>query len=163
MQKNIGIIGLVIFAVLVLVIIWAVRGRPAGEEPGTVAPIPAATTAQTPTSPTRAPSATISPAAGLQSTAIPAGAVTVSITASGFSQPSVTVPVPVGGSVTFTNADTAPHQVASNPHPIHTNFPELNGPVLSAGQSHAVTFTRAGTFGYHDHLNPGIQGTILVQ
>lgn len=160
-MKNTGIVGLVIAIILVVVIIWAVRGRPAGEEPGTVAPAPAATTTPAITSPTRAPSPTISPAAGLQSTAIPAGAVTVSIAASGFSPPSVTVPV--GGSVTFTNAETAPHQVASIPHPIHTNFPELNGPVLSAGQSRAVTFTRAGTFGYHDHLNPGLQGTVVVQ
>ncbi len=84
---------------------------------------------------------------------------TVRFTASGVAPTSVTA---AGGDcVAFENQDTAPHQPASNPHPTHTQCPELNAPgPLTQG----MTFTTAvlsgpKTCGWHDHLNPPATGT----
>lgn len=74
-----------------------------------------------------------------------------------------TITISVGGSVTFTNGDSAAHQVMSAPHPVHTNFPPLNVGVIGAGESRTVVFAQSGTFLYHDHLNPGITGKVVVQ
>lgn len=91
----------------------------------------------------------------------PVGAMTVAISASGFAPATLTVKV--GDTVIFTNNDAANHQVASAVHPTHLIYPPLNGPVLAPGMSHTVAFTSAGTFKYHDHLNPGLTGRIVVQ
>lgn len=77
-----------------------------------------------------------------------------------------TLTVGFGSRVTITNNDTAPHEFASNPHPVHTDCPELNAPLLMTGQSFTATMaSKAETCGYHDHLNPtnaAFQGTIIV-
>lgn len=92
---------------------------------------------------------------------VSAGSV-VSITATGFSPATVTVPK--GSTVTFRNGDTKPHWVASNPHPVHTGLAGFDaGAPIPPGQTYVFQFTQAGTFGYHDHLNPGVQGQVVVQ
>ena len=77
-----------------------------------------------------------------------------------------TLTVGFGGKVTITNNDGKPHEFSSNPHPVHTDCPELNAPVLTTGQSFTATMaSRAETCGFHDHLDPtnaAFQGTILV-
>ncbi|MBI4090287.1 MAG: amidase [Candidatus Kerfeldbacteria bacterium] len=86
----------------------------------------------------------------------------VSITSSGFSPATLTVGV--GGTVTWTNSDSARHQPATDPHPTHTGlagFDAIGG--LSQGETFQFTFTRAGTFPYHDHTFPLRQGTVIVQ
>ncbi len=87
---------------------------------------------------------------------------TVTVTSSGFSPAVVTVKV--GDTVTFVNNDSGAHWPASNPHPTHTGlsgFDALRG--LTAGQSYSFTFTRVGTFGYHDHLNVLLTGMVIVE
>src|ERR1700736_1043816 len=37
-----------------------------------------------------------------------------------------TINVPVGTQVTFVNQDSRPHEMYSDPHPIHTDCPDLN-------------------------------------
>lgn len=104
--------------------------------------------------PTTSPSVSPSPA-----TPVP---VTVSITDEGF-EPS-TVTIPVGTKVTFVNNGQALHWPASDPHPIHTGlsgFDARKG--LATGESYSFTFTKAGTFGMHDHLNFRLKGSIVVQ
>lgn len=87
--------------------------------------------------------------------------VEVSITRTGYVQPSATVNV--GDTVRWTNTDTVNHSVTSNPHPSHTDFPSLNSGTISSGLTWSLTFNQAGTFGYHDHVaSPGTQGTIIV-
>jgi plastocyanin len=75
--------------------------------------------------------------------------------------------IAVGQAVTFVNNDSVNHEMASNPHPIHTDCPEINVGLLVPGQSRAsATFTRAVTCGYHDHLDPfnsRLMGTIVVR
>jgi len=93
-------------------------------------------------------------------------AATVSITASGVSPKSVTVPV--GSSVMFVNNDSRQHDMTSDPHPTHSDCPSVNiVGTLEVGQSRATAaMTPAKTCGYHDHndsTNTSMQGTIVVQ
>jgi plastocyanin len=97
-------------------------------------------------------------------------AYTVEITASGFS-PSM-VAISAGDTVAFVNRDSAAHWPASDPHPIHTGYPEPGGCIgskfdactgLAQGESFTFTFTHKGSWGYHDHLNPTLRGTVIVQ
>src|SRR5919109_242652 len=62
------------------------------------------------------------------------GGSTITITSSGVSPRSVTVAA--GSRVTFVNNDSRPHDMASNPHPEHTDCPALNDVgFLQPGQS----------------------------
>jgi plastocyanin len=80
---------------------------------------------------------------------------------SGFSPAVITVKS--GGSLTFKNSSNATIQVDSNPHPEHTDNPELNVGVISPGGSKSVTLTRTGTWTIHNHLDPSHQATVVVQ
>lgn len=68
-----------------------------------------------------------------------------------------------GDAVVFTNLDSMPHQVDSNPHPIHTDHTELNGPTITTGQTFSVTLNNVGTYNFHCHLHSSMQGTIIVE
>lgn len=93
-----------------------------------------------------------------------ATSVTISLTPSGVTPASVTV-VP-GARVTFANNDAVPHEIASMPHPVHTDCPELNvGLILPGASATAVMANRSGTCRFHDHLDPfntAFQGAIVV-
>lgn len=66
------------------------------------------------------------------------------------------VAISVGQSVTFVNNDSRGRQIASDPHPNHTDCPAINAVgLLQPGQSrptHALTTVR--TCGFHDHDDP---------
>ncbi len=160
MQKGLLIGIVIVVAILAIGAFWMFQSRPAGESLSlpTVSPLDTTGGLSSPL-PTRAPTTpTGSPQA---SPAASATAITVSSTATGFSPEEVTVPV--NGTVTFVNNDTRQHQPSSAPHPLHTEYPGLNSPVLAAGESFTATLTRAGTFTVHDHLNPGLRATITVR
>lgn len=96
----------------------------------------------------------------------PSGA-TITIGANGAISPSQ-VTVAVGQSVTFVNNDTSTHVMSSDPHPTHTDCPEINAvSALLPGQTKATNaFPAARTCGFHDHNNPGaaaLQGRIVIQ
>lgn len=110
------------------------------------------------------------PVASAPQTPPTASSVTVTYTSNGFSPATVTVPK--GGAVVFKNATSDGMWVASNPHPVHTGYPTRGGCIAStfdacksipAGGSWSFTFNIAGTWGYHDHLNPGEGGTVIVR
>lgn len=91
---------------------------------------------------------------------------TITITSSGVSPKSVTVSP--GSQVTFTNSDSRQHEMASDPHPEHTDCPAINSVgTLSPGQSRStgnLNVTR--TCGFHDHLrseDQSLRGTITIQ
>jgi len=92
---------------------------------------------------------------------------TITITASGVSPSSVTISS--GNRVTFVNNDTAslPHDMASDPHPIHSDCPGLNIGSLASGQSRdSAVLTTRRTCGFHDHNNPdtaSLKGSVTVQ
>jgi plastocyanin len=92
---------------------------------------------------------------------------TITIGANGAVSPS-SVNVPVNQSVTFINNDTRSHEMASDPHPLHTACPSINNVgLLQPGQQRATFgFANSGTCGYHDHndsTNTALQGRIVVQ
>lgn len=85
----------------------------------------------------------------------------VKITSSGFSPQTVTIKV--GESVTWMNEDSAVHAVNSAVHPTHQVYPPLNLGNVQAGGKLSLTFTTAGTYKYHDHLNPSLTGSVVVE
>src|SRR5688572_17412407 len=80
---------------------------------------------------------------------------------SGFSPAETTVAA--GGSVTFVNESDAEIEPASDPHPTHTNNPELNAGDIEPGQSKTVTVSTTGTWGFHNHYKTEHKGTITVE
>jgi plastocyanin len=95
------------------------------------------------------------------------GGSTITITA-GVGVSPKTLTVPRGTQVTFTNNDSVSHEMASNPHPVHTDCPEINSVgFLSPGQSKmTANLNTARTCGYHDHnrsSDTSLQGTIVIQ
>jgi len=121
------------------------------------APSPPATTTSTTTSTT---TTTITGGGG-------GGSTTITITA-GVGVSPKTLTVARGTQVTFTNSDAVPHDMASNPHPIHTDCPEINNVGnLSSGQSRmTLSLNTVRTCGYHDHNRSSdqtLQGTITIQ
>lgn len=89
-------------------------------------------------------------------------AATVSFTGSGFS-PSI-LTIKAGATVTFKNDSSINMWPASNPHPTHTDYPGFDAKMeIPPGGTYSFTFYNAGTWGYHDHPNPNIGGTIAVQ
>jgi plastocyanin len=91
--------------------------------------------------------------------------VTVTITSAGLSPKSITAAK--GSTVVFVNKDTVTHVPSSNPHPVHTDCPEINVGPLAPGESRATqALNNARTCGFHDHNNPSnddLKGTLTVQ
>ena len=94
-------------------------------------------------------------------------AVTITITAAGQATPA-NVTIAAGGRVTFVNEHNQPHDMASDPHPEHTDCPELNQVgFLTTGQSRTSgNLNTVRTCGFHDHNQPSAtryQGRIVIQ
>ena len=85
----------------------------------------------------------------------------VKVSATGFTPQNLTVKV--GDTVAWMNSDSADHTVNSAPHPTHTVYPPLNLGVIKPGDKKTLTFPTAGTYKYHDHLNPSLFGSVTVQ
>lgn len=85
----------------------------------------------------------------------------------GFSPQSLTVDV--GTTVTFENNTELPLWVASDPHPDHTSYPELDTSiefqdhVPPGNPSYSFKFERRGTWSYHNHSQPEHIATITVK
>lgn len=88
-------------------------------------------------------------------------AATITFTGSGFT-PSVTT-VKTGDTVQVVNNSSQTLDFDSDPHPVHTDEPELNVGTIEPGKSKTFTVTHPGHWGFHDHLNPGLTGTLDVQ
>jgi len=67
-----------------------------------------------------------------------------------------TLTVKAGTKVTWTNQDSATHQVVSDTG-------AFNSGDLSNGQSFSFTFDKAGSYPYHCAVHPSMTGTIVVQ
>ncbi|MDD5396458.1 MAG: cupredoxin domain-containing protein [Candidatus Moranbacteria bacterium] len=65
-----------------------------------------------------------------------------------------TLTVKKGATVTWTNNDSAPHQIKSA---------TFNSSVLSKGQSFSFTFNSVGTFDYSCAIHPMMTGKIIVE
>ena len=83
----------------------------------------------------------------------PTNPYTFTLTASGVSPKEFTVPI--GTQVLFVNQDARRHDMASDPHPEHTDCTEINRGVLNSGQSReTLNLVTVKTCGFHDHDNP---------
>lgn len=96
----------------------------------------------------------------------PVGA-TITIGANGAVSPA-TVTINNGESVRFVNSHNRAHQMASDPHPAHTDCPAFSAlPTLDAGQSGQTNaFTTSRNCGFHDHLletDLTLKGNIVVR
>ena len=74
-----------------------------------------------------------------------------------FTYDSASVTVPVGGSVTWTNNDPAPHTATAQDRAV------LQSGTLEQGASFTQTFTTAGTYEYFCEFHPNMKGTVIVQ
>ncbi|HEX8591527.1 MAG TPA: hypothetical protein VF696_02160 [Candidatus Paceibacterota bacterium] len=163
----------VVVIILVLVVgFLAFSGNDSPNQTGTATSTPAATTSF-PAAPTTTPPASPSTQAPSGTTS---GPVTITYTTDGFSSPAVTVPV--GTKVIWVNQSGGRMWVGSDEHPSHTNYDGTstgehcaNGAATSArifdqcgaGTSYTFTFTKAGTWDYHNHANASHGGTIIVR
>lgn len=99
---------------------------------------------------------------------------TVTFTGSGFSPSSVTIAQ--GGTVTWVSTD-GNMWIASDPHPIHNGYDGTTmqqhcasgytGPApfdecTGSSANWTFTFDKVGTWGYHDHLEASIMGSVTV-
>jgi plastocyanin len=96
----------------------------------------------------------------------PVQTTTITITSAGASPKNVQVTL--GQRVLFVNNDGRSHNMTSDPHPDHTDCPEVNQVgFLSPGQSRETgNLVVARTCGFHDHDIPGsasLQGTITIR
>jgi plastocyanin len=73
----------------------------------------------------------------------------------GFTFGPAVMKVPVGQTITWTNADDSPHQVTVTSKGLRT-------PVLLKGESTTLVFNETGTFGYICGLHPAMKGTVEV-
>ena len=165
----------IILAVIVLLAIgyFVFAERSEYEDRGMATSTPGATTTQVATTSTPQPATAPSqPSAGAPSSS----RVTVTYTGSGFSPATITVSP--GTTVTFVNQTGNRMWVASDVHPTHTAYDGTstsqhcaNGAPTSssifdqcgAGSSFSFTFTKAGTWEYHNHANSSHGGTIVVR
>ncbi|MEX2017312.1 MAG: hypothetical protein WD876_02465 [Candidatus Pacearchaeota archaeon] len=111
----------------------------------------------------------------------------IEITAEGFS-PSL-LNIRAGNTVTFINKDSKAHWPASASHPTHTAYPgadyDAEGSyqgslacvsegvakegafdpckAIEPGESWSFTFFEVGSWNYHDHINAGLYGKIVVE
>lgn len=86
---------------------------------------------------------------------------TVKLSSSGFSP--ATIEVAPGTRVVFINESGETATVNSDDHPTHTKYPFLNLGEFGNGSSVQAIFDKAGTFTYHNHLNPSQRGTVVVK
>ena len=107
------------------------------------------TSSESTTSPSPAPSDT-APAAN-----------TLTYTNSGFTQDSITVKA--GSKITIKNDASRTLDFNSDPHPQHTDDPELNAGTINPGDTATITVTKTGSHGVHNHLNPSDTATIIVE
>lgn len=81
----------------------------------------------------------------------------VMVEISDFAYGQETVTIPVGGSVTWTNLDTAPHTATAQDRDV------LQTGTLGQGESVTVTFDKAGTYEYFCEFHPNMAGTVIVE
>jgi plastocyanin len=84
--------------------------------------------------------------------AVVTGAMTVDIQNFAFSPGTLTIKK--DATVTWTNNDSAPHQIKSN---------TFNSSQLANGQSYSFTFNTVGTFDYSCSIHPSMTGKIIVE
>ena len=97
----------------------------------------------------------------------PVATTTITIDGTGRVTPA-DIEVTLGSRVTFVNQHSSPHDMTSDPHPTHTNCPEMNqvGNLLPGQSRQTAAMNTARRCGFHDHGEPEngrLQGSITVR
>ena len=87
--------------------------------------------------------------------------VTVTLSKNGFSPTQVTINV--GSAIRWKNESGSQQTVNSDNYPTNQLHRELNFGVFNSRSSVVYTFTKPGTYGYHNQLNPKESGEIVVK
>ena len=98
---------------------------------------------------------TAAPAPASTSSSSASGSGGVTIKAAGFAFNPTSVTVKKGQKVTWTNSDTAPHNVTSDDGTIQSKD-------FGQGQSFSFTPSQAGTFAYTCTIHPQMKATLIV-
>lgn len=146
-KKKMLIIGGVVIALLVLGAVFVVASQNKKPEESTTSHSPSDTSTSNSDS-----TATDTPASDPQS-----GEVNVDIKDFAYAPEKITVKK--GSKVTWTNQDSAQHNVVSD-----SDSPQkgLDGPLLAKGKSYSFTFDTVGEYKYHCQPHPNMVGTIEV-
>lgn len=163
MNTNYVLVAVVVVLVLLAgaAFFWGGFGAPG--TPATSAPI-GGTQTQTSTSGSIPGNVNGAPGVNVQTQGV------VTFTDNGFTPSTLTVKK--GTAVVFVNNSSSSFWPASAPHPVHNAYPTTGGCVgstfdacqaIGPGGRWSFTFDIAGTWKYHDHLNPSFFGTIVVQ
>lgn len=87
---------------------------------------------------------------------------TITLTENGFSPKDITIKK--GDVIRFMTTANLQFWPASDPHPTHELFPEFDPQEpINPDQSWLFTFTKPGTWKFHNHLDPTSRGTIIVK
>jgi hypothetical protein len=72
--------------------------------------------------------------------------------------------IKLGSTVVFKNDSSRDMWVASAPHPTHTAYPEFDQKKsVTRGGVYSFTFTKVGSWKFHNHMMPNQTGTIVVR
>jgi len=88
-------------------------------------------------------------------------AVTITFNGSSFSLSASTIKA--GQTIKVVNDSSEPLDFNSDPHPVHTDNPQLNLGAIGSGDSKTATLTTKGHWGFHNHLNSSQHGNITVE
>ncbi|MFF7950876.1 cupredoxin domain-containing protein [Streptomyces griseorubiginosus] len=87
-----------------------------------------------------------------------ASAASYSVAMKGYAFSPASLSVPAGSTVTWTNYDTAPHDVKTTSGPL-----SIHSPMLDKGESWSFTFATAGSYGYVCTVHPDMTAGITVR
>lgn len=90
----------------------------------------------------------------------PSERMSITYTDNGFEPADITVKK--GTVITVKNESSKNVQFSSPDHPTHRENTEMNLKTLSPGESDSYTASEPGTWGYHDHLDESMTGTVTV-
>lgn len=93
---------------------------------------------------------------------VPGVTTSISYTDTGFVPKTITVSV--GTKVVWKNTGDKPMWVASAVHPTHQELPGFDQLTsMGKGGAYAYTFTKKGTWKYHNHVFPADTGIVVVE
>lgn len=88
--------------------------------------------------------------------------VLVQMTDAGFLPETVTVRS--GGSVVFMTTGSKSRRPITDPHPEHDGYKGFDSVRdVPQNSNFTYTFTKSGTWAFHDELDPAVKGTVIVQ
>lgn len=167
-MKTSTAVGILIVLLLIIGAAWWAIMRPTASEPAVT------TDTATTTDATDTTAADTSVSADVGIGELPMSA-TVTLTSGGFTPNTVTIAK--GGTVTFVDQSGRGMWIGADEHPTHTEYDGTSRSQHCAqnytgakpfdqcgtGSTYSFTFTKAGSFDYHDHVAAQRTGTVVVQ